>query len=93
MNTLIPQWLLVEYNNTAALSHVFVYSMQLTGVAKHTDGTLAEAEIPLTVTILDMNDNAPHFELYSGNVSEASKEGTAAMSTPSQPVVVTKQSC
>uniref|UniRef100_A0A674NMD5 Si:ch73-74h11.1 n=1 Tax=Takifugu rubripes TaxID=31033 RepID=A0A674NMD5_TAKRU len=51
----------------------------LTGVAKHTDGTLAEAEIPLTVTILDMNDNAPHFELHSGNVSEASKEGTFVM--------------
>lgn len=62
--------------------------MQITGVAKYTDGTLAEPNIPLTITIQDMNDNSPYFELHSGNITEASKEGTATLKAPSQPVTV-----
>lgn len=56
--------------------------MQITGVAKYTDGTLAEPNIPLTVTILDLNDNPPYFELHVGNITEASKEGTATLKSP-----------
>lgn len=44
-------------------------------MAKFANGTLAEAEIPLTVTILDMNDNTPRFELHSGSIDEESKTG------------------
>lgn len=58
-------------------------------MAKYRNGTLAESIIPLTVTILDMNDNTPYFELHFGNISEASKAGTATHETPSQPVAVT----
>ncbi|XP_047443775.1 desmoglein-2-like [Mugil cephalus] len=54
-------------------------SYNLTGIAKYTDGTTAEDDIPLTVTVLDQNDNAPYFELQTGNISEASKEGTFVM--------------
>ncbi|TKS74173.1 Desmoglein-2 Cadherin family member 5 HDGC [Collichthys lucidus] len=54
-------------------------SYNLTGVAKYTDGSLAEDNIPLTVTILDMNDNPPYFEMHTGNVTESSKEGTFVM--------------
>lgn len=61
-----------------------MYSMQLTGVAKYTDGTLAEDNIPLTVTILDMNDNPPYFEMHTGNITESSKEGTASPSRLSE---------
>lgn len=53
--------------------------MQLTGVAKFLNGTPAEANIPLLVMIEDKNDNPPYFELHCGNVSEASKEGTATL--------------
>uniref|UniRef100_A0A667WU57 Si:ch73-74h11.1 n=1 Tax=Myripristis murdjan TaxID=586833 RepID=A0A667WU57_9TELE len=48
----------------------------LTGVAKYTNGTPAEADIPLMVTVLDKNDNPPYFELHVGNVTESSKKGT-----------------
>lgn len=51
----------------------------LTGVARYTNGTPAEENIPLTVTVLDENDNAPYFELHTGNISECSKEGTFVM--------------
>lgn len=50
-------------------------TLQLTGVAKYIDGSTAEPDIPLTVTILDQNDNPPYFELHTGNITEASKEG------------------
>lgn len=53
-------------------------SFQLTGIAKYRDGTTAEDDIPLTVTVLDQNDNPPYFELQTGNITEASKEGRAA---------------
>ncbi|XP_055364427.1 desmoglein-2.1-like isoform X2 [Betta splendens] len=46
----------------------------LTGIAKYRDGTTAEDDIPLTITVLDQNDNAPYFELQTGNITEASKE-------------------
>lgn len=62
--------------------------MQITGVAKYTDGTMAEPDIPLAVTIVDLNDNPPYFELHTGNITEASKEGTATLKAPGQPVTV-----
>ena len=49
--------------------------MQITGVAKFRNGTLVEEDIPLTVTVLDQNDNDPTFELHTGNITEESKEG------------------
>ncbi|KAK2815966.1 hypothetical protein Q5P01_026433 [Channa striata] len=54
-------------------------SFNLTGTAKYRDGTTAEEDIPLAVTILDQNDNAPYFELHTGNITEASKKGTFVM--------------
>uniref|UniRef100_A0A3Q3GU10 Si:ch73-74h11.1 n=1 Tax=Labrus bergylta TaxID=56723 RepID=A0A3Q3GU10_9LABR len=54
-------------------------SYHLTGVAKFTNGTTAEADIPLTVIVVDENDNPPTFELYAGNVSESSSKGTFIM--------------
>ncbi|XP_054646035.1 desmoglein-2.1-like [Dunckerocampus dactyliophorus] len=54
-------------------------SFNLTGSARYADGTNAEVAIPLTVTVLDQNDQTPYFELHSGNVTEASKEGTFVM--------------
>uniref|UniRef100_A0A8D3B913 Cadherin domain-containing protein n=1 Tax=Scophthalmus maximus TaxID=52904 RepID=A0A8D3B913_SCOMX len=54
-------------------------SFNLTGIAKHIDGTLAEDSIPMMVTVLDQNDNAPTFELHTGNITEASKKGTFVM--------------
>uniref|UniRef100_A0A3Q1HGP3 Cadherin domain-containing protein n=1 Tax=Anabas testudineus TaxID=64144 RepID=A0A3Q1HGP3_ANATE len=51
----------------------------LTGIAKYRDGTTAEDDIPLTITVLDQNDNAPYFELHTGNITEGSKEGTFVM--------------
>lgn len=47
------------------------------GVAIFANGSLAESEIPLVVTVLDENDNPPYFELHSGNITEASKQGSA----------------
>ncbi|XP_062419458.1 desmoglein-2-like protein [Pungitius pungitius] len=54
-------------------------SYNLTGIAKFKDGTRAEEEIPLTITVLDQNDNPPRFERHSGNVKEASKAETFVM--------------
>uniref|UniRef100_H3CYP7 Si:ch73-74h11.1 n=1 Tax=Tetraodon nigroviridis TaxID=99883 RepID=H3CYP7_TETNG len=51
----------------------------LTGIAKYTNGTLAETGISLYVTILDINDNAPRFEPQSGEVFEGSRGGTFVM--------------
>ncbi|XP_069378764.1 desmoglein-2.1-like isoform X3 [Paralichthys olivaceus] len=54
-------------------------SFNLTGIAKYNNGTLAEDNIPLSVTVLDLNDNAPYFELHTGNITESSKTGTFVM--------------
>ncbi|MEQ2271592.1 hypothetical protein XENORESO_006419, partial [Xenotaenia resolanae] len=54
-------------------------SYNLTGVAKYKSGTKAEENIPLTVTVLDLNDNAPYFSLHQGKVTEESKKGTFVM--------------
>ncbi|XP_071342908.1 uncharacterized protein [Trachinotus anak] len=54
-------------------------SFNLTGSAKYRDGRTAEYDIPLIITVLDQNDNAPYFELQTGNITEASKEGTFVM--------------
>uniref|UniRef100_A0A3Q0QS60 Si:ch73-74h11.1 n=1 Tax=Amphilophus citrinellus TaxID=61819 RepID=A0A3Q0QS60_AMPCI len=51
----------------------------LTGIARYRNGTTAESNIPLAVTVLDQNDNAPSFELHTGNITEASKKGTFVM--------------
>ncbi|KAM6921201.1 desmoglein-2.1-like [Xenentodon cancila] len=54
-------------------------SYHLKGIARFLNGTTAEDEIPLVVTILDQNDNPPYFELHTGNITEASKKGTFIM--------------
>ncbi|KAJ4922991.1 hypothetical protein JOQ06_021692 [Pogonophryne albipinna] len=51
----------------------------LTGVARFKDGTKAEADVPLTFTVLDQNDNPPYFELQMGNIAEESKPGSVVM--------------
>lgn len=50
--------------------------MQITGTAKYLNGDTAEEDIPLTVVVLDENDNPPYFELHKGSIAEARKEGT-----------------
>lgn len=57
------------------LFHSLISLMQLTGIAKYGDRTTAEDDIPLTITVLDQNDNPPYFELHTGNITEGSKEG------------------
>ncbi|XP_058495080.1 desmoglein-2.1-like [Solea solea] len=54
-------------------------SYNLTGVAKYINGSVAEENIPLVVTVLDQNDNAPYFEQQYGSIKEASKPGTFVM--------------
>lgn len=54
-----------------------VQLVQISGVAKFANGSMAEPEIPLVVTIVDENDNPPYFEFHSGNITEASKQGSA----------------
>lgn len=49
--------------------------LQLSGVARFSDGSIAEPDIPLVITIEDENDNHPYFELHSGNIAEQSKKG------------------
>lgn len=39
------------------------------------NGTTAEDNIPLIITVQDQNDNAPSFELHTGNINEASEKG------------------
>lgn len=56
-----------------------IQPVQISGVAKFTNGSIAEPEIPLVVTILDENDNPPYFELHSGNITEASKQGSVRL--------------
>ncbi|CAL9695833.1 unnamed protein product [Knipowitschia caucasica] len=54
-------------------------SYNLTGLAKFLNGSKAEDDIPLTVIVLDENDNAPYFELQTGSVPESSAPGTVVM--------------
>lgn len=49
--------------------------LQLSAVARFSDGSIAEPDIPLVITIEDENDNPPFFELHSGNITERSKKG------------------
>ncbi|XP_034736447.1 uncharacterized protein LOC117949952 isoform X2 [Etheostoma cragini] len=51
----------------------------LTGKALFKDGQAAEADIPLNVVVLDMNDNDPYFELHTGTIKEGSKKGAFVM--------------
>ncbi|XP_055077211.1 uncharacterized protein LOC117394136 isoform X3 [Periophthalmus magnuspinnatus] len=64
---------------TAKLDREKFPSYNLTGMAKFVNGSIAEDDIPLTVTVLDENDNHPYFELHTGNISEASEKGTLVM--------------
>lgn len=57
------------------MSRLLIHFMQLSGIAKYKNGTTAEDKIPLTVIVLDQNDNPPYFELHSGNITETSKKG------------------
>uniref|UniRef100_A0A3B4V4L1 Si:ch73-74h11.1 n=1 Tax=Seriola dumerili TaxID=41447 RepID=A0A3B4V4L1_SERDU len=54
-------------------------SFHLKGTAKYRNGTTAEDDIPLIVTVLDENDNTPYFQPCTGNITEASKTGTFVM--------------
>lgn len=58
--------------------------IQLTGIAKFRNGSIAEDKIPLSVTILDENDNAPYFEIVTGNITEASETGNLLFFLQSQ---------
>uniref|UniRef100_A0A668S782 Cadherin domain-containing protein n=1 Tax=Oreochromis aureus TaxID=47969 RepID=A0A668S782_OREAU len=53
----------------------------LTGIARYRNGTTAEDNIPLTVTVLDQNDNAPSFDCLSSDRVEllCSTAGTFVM--------------
>jgi len=62
--------------------------MQLTGIAKFRDGKKAEDDVPLTVTVLDQNDNTPYFELQIGNITEESKPGSVTFFNTYQPAAV-----
>ncbi|XP_031733579.1 uncharacterized protein LOC116400073 [Anarrhichthys ocellatus] len=64
---------------TKVLDREDCQSYNLTGIAKYRDGTTAEDDIPLTVTVLDENDNPPRFEMHSGHIEEASKADTFVM--------------
>lgn len=46
-------------------------------MARFSDGTIAEPDIPLIVTIEDENDNPPYFEMHVANISEGSKKGAS----------------
>lgn len=46
---------------------------------------MAEPDIPLVVQILDVNDNAPYFELHSGNITESSERRTSDFEHQSSP--------
>uniref|UniRef100_A0A3B4F8X0 Si:ch73-74h11.1 n=1 Tax=Pundamilia nyererei TaxID=303518 RepID=A0A3B4F8X0_9CICH len=54
-------------------------SYNLSGIARYRNGTTAEDNIPLIITVQDQNDNAPSFELHTGNINEASEKGTFVM--------------
>ncbi|XP_076873107.1 desmoglein-2.1-like isoform X2 [Brachyhypopomus gauderio] len=57
--------------------HIAEYNLK--GVAKYTDGTYAEDEVPLRIHVEDQNDNQPTFKFFSGSVAESSKTGTPVM--------------
>uniref|UniRef100_A0A8C6WZB5 Desmoglein 2 n=1 Tax=Neogobius melanostomus TaxID=47308 RepID=A0A8C6WZB5_9GOBI len=56
-----------------------IASYQLRGVATFINGTRAETDIPLPITVLDENDCTPVITLQTGSVSEASAIGTVVM--------------
>lgn len=68
--------------NHLRLLFLSMWSLQLKGVAKFMNGTSAEEDIPLIVTVLDQNDNPPYFTLLTGNVTETSSKGRAPLQTP-----------
>ncbi|XP_034744736.1 desmoglein-2-like isoform X3 [Etheostoma cragini] len=52
----------------------------LRGLAKYADGTLAEKDIDLNITVLDVNDNPPIIKVHQvGYVNESSAAGTVVM--------------
>lgn len=48
-------------------------------MARFSDGTIAEPDIPLVITIEDENDNPPYFEIHIGNITEQSKKGMSTV--------------
>ncbi|KAM8727098.1 desmoglein-2-like protein [Acanthopagrus schlegelii] len=53
---------------------------RLKGIAKFLDGTLAEKDVYLNITVLDINDNPPVIKVQQvGYVNESSAEGTIVM--------------
>uniref|UniRef100_A0A4W4DNE4 Cadherin domain-containing protein n=1 Tax=Electrophorus electricus TaxID=8005 RepID=A0A4W4DNE4_ELEEL len=57
--------------------HIAQYNLR--GIAKYTDGTYAEEEVPLRILVEDQNDNQPKFKFFEGSVNESSKIGTPVM--------------
>lgn len=54
---------------------VFFVFLQLKGIAKYRNQSLAEDNIPINIVVLDRNDNAPYLEPQKGTVKEESKKG------------------
>uniref|UniRef100_A0A8C6UWC5 Desmoglein 2 n=1 Tax=Neogobius melanostomus TaxID=47308 RepID=A0A8C6UWC5_9GOBI len=65
--------------NVPSLDRELYPHYNLTGVARFLDGSKAEDDIPLVVTVLDQNDNAPVFETQTGSINEMSVKGTVVM--------------
>ncbi|XP_031150047.1 desmoglein-2-like isoform X2 [Sander lucioperca] len=65
---------------TAILDREEIPYYHLRGLAKYTDGTLAEKDIDLNITVLDLNDNPPIIKVQQvGYVNESSAAGTVVM--------------
>ncbi|XP_073346746.1 desmoglein-2-like protein [Pagrus major] len=57
-----------------------ISSYRLKGIAKFLNGTLAEKDVYLIITVLDINDNLPVITAQQvGSVNESSAEGTVVM--------------
>ncbi|CAL1579583.1 unnamed protein product [Knipowitschia caucasica] len=63
----------------AILDREKISSYQLKGVATFINGSRAETDIPLPITVLDENDCAPVIQLQTGSVKELSTVGTVVM--------------
>lgn len=56
-------------------------------MARFSDGSIAEPDIPLVITIEDENDNPPYFELHTGNITERSQKGALTI------IIANQQKC
>ncbi|KAJ8383574.1 hypothetical protein AAFF_G00219540 [Aldrovandia affinis] len=54
----------------------------LTGIARYSDGSLAETDIDLRIRVIDQNDNSPKFgKKFTGSVNESSTLVTQVIAT------------